>query len=97
MAVRAFLFGLDLCCRGLRLMVIEVKITPPTRVSKSLRIFDSYVCAVERAWEVASPGGLGARSIRVLGWERQLQFLEKDRSFREIGRASCREGVCQYV
>src|SRR5262247_2343604 len=70
MAVRAFLFGLHFCCRRLRLVVIEVKITPPICVSKALRIFDSYVCAIERAWEEPTPGGLGARSIRVLGWER---------------------------
>ena len=84
MAVRAFLFGLHLCCRRLRLVVIEVEIAPPPCVSKALRIFDSYVCAIERAWEEPTPGGLGARSIRVLGWERQLQFLEEDRSLREL-------------
>src|SRR5262249_22606294 len=86
MAVRAFLFGLHFCCCRLRLVVIEVKITPAPCVSKALRIFDSYVCAIERAWEEPTPRGLGARSIRVLGRERQLQFLEEDRSLRELTR-----------
>src|SRR5690242_19880492 len=72
MAIRAFLCGLDLSCRRLRLVVSEVEIAPSSCVSKALRIFDRYVCAIERAWEESTPGRLGARSIRVLGWERQL-------------------------
>src|SRR6185437_7116664 len=35
----------------LRLMVIEVEIAPPICVSKTLRVFDRYVCAIERARE----------------------------------------------
>ena len=42
------------------------------------------VGAVELPREVTPPGGLGARSIRVFGWERQLQFHEEDRSLREL-------------
>src|SRR4051794_11090588 len=83
MAVRAFLFGPHLCCRRLRLIVIEVKITPAMAVGKTLGILDRDVGAVQLSGEEASPGGLGARSIRVLGWKRQLQFLEEDRSLRE--------------
>ena len=47
-------------------------------VGKALGILDRNVGAVQLSGEEASPGGLGARSIRVLGWERQLQFLEEE-------------------
>jgi len=64
-------------------MVIEVEVAPASGVGIALGILDRNVGAVPLSGEEASPGGLGARSIRILGWERQLQFLEEDRSLRE--------------
>jgi hypothetical protein len=82
-AERALGFGPQLGRRCLRLMVIEVVVTPASGVGIALGIFDRNVGAVQLSGEVTPPGGLGARSIRVLGWERQLQFLEEDRPLRE--------------
>src|SRR3546814_4654779 len=82
-AERAFGFGQQRGRRCLWFVVIEVVVTPASGVGIALGILDRNVGTVPLSGEVASPGGLGARSIRVLGWERQLQFLEEDRSLRE--------------
>jgi hypothetical protein len=83
-AERALGFGLWLGRRCLRLVVIEVVVTPTVSFGIALGVLDRNVGAVQLSGEEASPGGLGARSIRVLGWKRQLQFLEEDRSLREL-------------
>src|SRR3546814_10334264 len=82
--LRAFGFGQQRGRRCLWFVVIEVVVTPASGVGIALGILDRNVGTVPLSGEVASPGGLGARSIRVLGWERQLQFLEEDRSLREL-------------
>src|SRR3546814_17480590 len=81
----SFGFGQQLGRRCLWFVVIEVVVTPASGVGIALGILDRNVGTVPLSGEVASPGGLGARSIRVLGWERQ-----------QIGRASWRERGWRY-
>src|SRR5262249_39281547 len=64
MAKGALGFGLHLGRRCLRLVVIEIVVTPASGVGIALGVLDRNVGAVQLSGEVASPGGLGARSIR---------------------------------
>src|SRR3546814_20593274 len=63
-AERAFGFGQQRGRRCLWFVVIEVVVTPASGVGIALGILDRNVGTVPLSGEVASPGGLGARSIR---------------------------------
>src|SRR6516162_9399635 len=51
-AKRAFRFCLHLGGRSLRLVMIEIKISPAARVGKTLGILDSHIGAVDSAGKV---------------------------------------------
>src|SRR3546814_16482853 len=67
--------------------------------------FDAIELAADDGWyrrraheEYAlMKGPLAARMRALLGADQQAHFVEDWRAMTEIGRASCRERVCQYV
>src|SRR5215831_19725655 len=81
MAIRTLLFRPQFGGWRLGLMVVEVVVAPSSRVGIALRIFDCDVCTVQRPREIATPGGFCPGAVSVLCRQRELQFLEQDRSF----------------
>jgi hypothetical protein len=56
-------------------------IEAPSSIGVALGILDAHISAVPRSREIAPPRRLGARTVGVVRWrQRELQFLEKDRS-----------------
>src|SRR5258705_3609321 len=78
MAVAAFVLGLQFGRRSLRLMVVEVVVTPAAGFGIALGVLHRHVPAVEGSGEVAPSRGLGPGSICILLRERELQLLEED-------------------
>ena len=63
-------------------MMIEIIVAPTSGIRVALGILDGHVSAIPRSGEIAPPRRLGARAVGELRWgQRELQFLEKDRSF----------------
>src|SRR5258708_9227940 len=67
-------------------MMIEIEVAPAARSGKALGILDGHIGAIEVSAEKTAPGRLGARTIGVLCWQCELQFLKQDRPFRELLR-----------
>ena len=63
--------------------MVKVVITPAAGVGVAFGVLYSDVGPVELAGKVTTSGRLGARAVSVLFRQRQLQFLQKDRAFRE--------------
>src|SRR5215813_10058322 len=55
MAKCAFRFCLDLGGRSLRLVMIEIEVTPAASVGKALRVLDGHIGSVESAGEITPP------------------------------------------
>src|SRR5215813_4566907 len=51
----AFRFCLDLGGRSLRLVMIEIEVTPAASVGKALRVLDGHIGSVESAGEITPP------------------------------------------
>src|SRR5262249_19789869 len=72
--------------RGLRLMMIEVVVSPAAAGRcVPLRVLDGHVGTVIFAREVTPARRLRTRTVgKLLGLEDPLQFLEEDRAFRKL-------------
>src|SRR5690348_14573559 len=86
MAIGAFRLWSNCRCWSLRLVVMEIEISPSMRRSKSLRVLDGHVGTIESSGEIAPSRRLGPRTIRILLLLRQLQLLVEDRSFGKDAR-----------
>src|SRR5215470_1173558 len=86
MAIGAFRLWLNFRGWSLRLVVIEIEIPPSMRRSKSLRILDCHIGAIEGSGKIAPSRRLGPRAIRILGRQRELQLLVEDRSLGKDAR-----------
>src|SRR4029077_12412672 len=86
MAIGAFLHLFHFGSWSFWLKVIEVVVTPPSRIGIALGILDGDIGAIERPGEIAPPRRLCSRTIAVLSRQRELQLLEKDCSFGELIR-----------
>ena len=61
--------------------MVEVVVTPAAGVGVALGVLHGHVGTVELARKVSAPRRLGARAVRVLLRQRQLEFLQKDGAF----------------
>src|SRR5262249_40635376 len=71
---------------SLRLVMIEVVVTPTSAIGIALRVLDRHIGTIPRPGEIASSRRLHSRAVGVLRRQRKLQLLEKDRPFRKYVR-----------
>src|SRR4029077_5621112 len=82
-AVRAFRLGFQFRSGCFRLIVMEVVITPSTGIAVALAILDRHIRTVQFSGKISPARGLSSRTVRILSWDRELQLLEHDSSFRK--------------
>src|SRR5258708_1730990 len=81
MAVAAFFLRLQFGRWSLRFMMVEIVVAPASGIGIPLGILDGHVGSVKGPGKIAPPRRFHSGAIRLLPWQRELQFLEKNCSF----------------
>ena len=84
MAKTAFVLRSQFGSGSFWLVMVEIVVPPSSGIGVTLGILDGHIGAIPFSGEIASPGGLGPRTVSVLGRRQsELQLFEKDCPFRK--------------
>src|SRR5262245_47224856 len=79
MAKTAFVLRSQFGSGSFGLVMVEIEVAPSSGIGIALGVFNGHISAVPSSGEIASPGGLGPRTVSVLRRSQsELQLFEKD-------------------